>query len=160
MEEFTDKSGSRIPSTATGLIYKSKFKVDTPTPDGWLNRFGKFTPNESHHHVEVALDFIASNDCLDDFMKQIKNKGFDAGEYLIITGGYIAIESNYVCYRSSGDITKSQLRSIGCYIERNVIKKKVLMSAEDKKKHDDNIKKLREEEIQRIKNHKNNGNKQ
>lgn len=106
-------------TVATGLIRKTTFEVKTSVYDGWVDREGNIIPNESHHHVEKALEIIKSFDKQtyktlnwDGFNNANRNKGYDAAEFLVIYYGYIAIEGKKAIY--SKNQTQKQLAAIGC----------------------------------------------
>ena len=150
-------------SSSTGEIYKTKFKVTVSHMDGWINRLGELIPNESHHHVEKALEFVKGIDeesishglqpvAMTNFIEANKNKGYDAGEYLIIVYGFIAIESFNVIYAKNTKLTSLQKKAISCIQEEGILKKIDKKSIEERKKHNEYVASLREQEIQRIRN--------
>lgn len=114
-------------------IRKTTFKVLTDVYDGWMDRRGVITPNESHHHVERALEIIAEADqrliengrephYMNDFLEANKNKGYDAGEFLVVVFKYIAIEGQKAIYNCSRNGTTSmQRKAIGVILEDGVL---------------------------------------
>lgn len=114
-------------------IRKTTFKVLTNVYDGWMDRRGVITSNESHHHVERALEIIAEADrklvengrephYMNDFLESNKNKGYDAGEFLVVVFGYIAIEGKKAIYNCGKNGTTSmQRKAIGVKWEDGVL---------------------------------------
>lgn len=114
-------------------IRKTTFPVDIPIYDGWMDRSGRIISNESHHHVEKALEIIAEADeiltkkgktphYMNDFKLANQNKGYDAGEFLVVVFGYIAIEGKKVIYNCEPTGTTSmQRRKLGVILEDGVL---------------------------------------
>lgn len=107
------KNINNFEETKVRGIVKSTFKNPHKSwVDGWVDPRGNFTSLESHHHVEVALRIITSQNgnYLEEFKQANQNKGHDAAEHLILRHGYIAIESGYMIYSR---LSMHQVASIG-----------------------------------------------
>lgn len=114
-------------------IRKTTFNVKTDVYDGWMDRRGVITPNESHHHVERALEIIADADrrliengrephYMNDFLESNKNRGYDAGEFLVIVFGYVAIEGRKAIYNCGKlGTTSMQRKAIKVTLEDGVL---------------------------------------
>lgn len=142
--------------TALNYIRKTTFNVECKERDCWIDRQGNIIPNETHHHVEKALELIASFDeeskrCgrepihIEQFKAANMNRGYDAGEWLVIQYGYIAIEGYKAIYSIKKLPTSKQLFKIGCFLYN-----KVLMLDDDKnQKKKEKIRKEKEAQRER-----------
>ena len=145
-----------MPATLIDDIKKTTFNVKSPERDCWIDRQGNIIPNETHHHVEKALELIASFDeinratgrpplHLEQFKAANRNKGYDAGEWLVTMYGYIAIEGYKAIYSAKKKPTQKQQKAIDCILYEDTL---IDCSSEIalKIKNENLIEKKREEE--------------
>lgn len=140
VKEQSEELNTRSVSNTTGLMFKTTFEVDVEEYDGWMDLRGKVISNETHH-VEKALELIKEFDETlikngkephyeRDFELANKNKGYDAGEFLVINFGYIAIEGHKAIY---GKYTTSmQRKALGCILEDGFLLKADMQAEKEK----------------------------
>lgn len=115
-------------------IKKTTFDVICDVRDGWIDRQGNIIPNESHHHVEKALELLASFDeeakqngrepiHIEQFKAANMNRGYDAAEWLVIRYGYIAIEGYKAIYYTNNrqKPTQKQCKKISCILNGDTL---------------------------------------
>lgn len=112
-----DNSLLKIKKT-TESVNSNKIK----STDGWITPKGTFIPNKTHKHIEQAVGFIRRNCWITEFKNKNKERGYDAGEFLIIEKGFVAIVDDYVLYCSE-NVTLKQAEIAGFTREKGILKR-------------------------------------
>lgn len=90
--------------------YPVRFKPE----HAWISPGGEVIPTSFTLHNKVAGDIIKGNGWLGQWKASNKNRGYDYKEFLIIVKGYLSINSGYCNYNSRGQISRAQIRVLGC----------------------------------------------
>lgn len=111
-----DNSLLKIKKTTQSII-----KTFIKSSDGWITDKAKFYPNNSYKHIQKACMFIRNNNWKDEFIEANEKHGYDAGEFLIIEKGFVAVVDEHLLYCSE-NVTLKQAELAGFTRLRGILK--------------------------------------